>query len=93
MLSSINKLNGSGYQIGASIGAPLYGVPLSASGDFNIIPDIDLNTTYFGATTAAGFGTPGGEFHVGWGETGTWDASRFNIFNVARDTYIRIMGW
>ena len=70
----------------------MHGV-IAGGADLNIIPDPSQKTTYFGATTAAGFGTPGGEFHVGWGETGTWDASRFNIFNVARDTYIRIMGW
>lgn len=40
-----------------------------------------------------GVGTPGGEFHVEWGETVTWDATRFNIFDVVEDIYIRIMEW
>ena len=40
-----------------------------------------------------GFGTPGGEFHVEWGETATWNATRFNIFDVSKDVYIKIMEW
>lgn len=64
-----------------------------AGGDFNIIPDSDLNTTCFGATTNTGFGTPGGEIHAGWGETGTWDKSQFNIFGAGRNAYTKIMGW
>ena len=65
----------------------------AAGGDFNIIPDSALNTTYLGATTNVGFGTPGGEFHVEWGETATWNATRFNIFDVAENVYIKIMEW
>ena len=90
---SIDKLDGLGYQIGGSVGVPVYGVPLAAGGDFNIIPDSALNTTYLGATTNVGFGTPGGEFHVEWGETATWNATRFNIFDVAENVYIKIMEW
>ena len=90
---SIDKLEGSGYQIGGSVGVPVYGVPLAAGGDFNIIPDSALNTTYLGATTNVGFGTHGGEFHVEKGETATWNATRFNIFDVAENIYIKIMEW
>ena len=90
---SIDKLEGLGYQIGGSVGVPVYGVPLAAGGDFNIIPDSTLSTTYLGATTNFGFGTPGGEFHVEWGETATWNSTRFNIFDVAEDIYIKIMEW
>jgi len=91
--SSIDKLEGLGYQVGGSAGIPVYGVPVAVGGDINIMPDSDLNKTYFGATTNLGFGTPGGEFHVEWGETATWDASRFNIFDIANETYIRFMDW
>ena len=90
---NIHKLEGSGYQIGGSIGIPVYGVPLAAGGDFNIIPDSTLNTTYLGATANMGFGTPGGEIHVEWGETATWNAIHFNIFDVAENIYIKIMEW
>ena len=90
---SIAKLEDSGYQIGGSIGVPVYEVPLAVGGDFNIIPDSALNTTYYGATSNVGIGTPGGEFHVEWGETATWNATRFNIFDVAEDVYIKIMEW
>ena len=90
---SIDKLEGPGYQIGGSAGVPVYGVPLAAGGDFNIIPDSTLNTTYLGVTTNGGFGTPGGEFHVEWSETATWNTTRFNVFDVAEEIYIKIMEW
>ena len=90
---SIDKLDGFGCQIGGSVGVPVYGVPLAAGADVNILPDSELNTAYFGATTSAGFGTPGGEFHVQWGETATWKVTRLNIFDVAKGIYIKIMEW
>ncbi|MDD7635687.1 MAG: RHS repeat-associated core domain-containing protein [Clostridiales bacterium] len=90
---SIGKLEGPGYQIGGSVGVPVYGVPLAAGGDFNIMPDSALNTAYLGVTTNVGFGTPGGEFHVEWGETATLNATRFNVFDVAEELYIKIMEW
>ena len=40
-----------------------------------------------------GFGTLGGEIHVEWGETATWNAIHFNIFDVAENIYIKIMEW
>ena len=86
---SIDKLEGPGYQIGGSVGV----YSLAVGGDFNIIPDSALNTTYLGATTNVGFGTTGGEFHVEWGETATWNVTRFNIFDVAENIYIKIMEW
>ena len=90
---SIDNLNGPGYQIGGSVGIPVYGVPVAAGGDFNIIPDDELGTVYFGTTTNVGLGTPGGEFHVEWGETSTWKETRFNIFDVAKNIYIKVMEW
>ena len=90
---SIDKLEGPGYQIGGSIGAPVYGVPLVAGFDFNILPDDVLNTAYVGLTGTFGLGTPGGEFHVEWGETTTWNTTRINIFDWAEDIYDRIMEW
>lgn len=90
---NINKLEGIAYQIGGSIAAPVYGVPIAAGGDFNIIPDSTLNKTYFGATSNVGFGTPGSEFHVEWGETTTWNQTQFNVFDVMRKIYIKIMDW
>ena len=90
---NIKKLEGSGYQVGGSVGVPAYGVAIAIGGDFNIIPDTTLNTTYYGITTNVGFGTPGGEVHVEWGETVTWGKTQFNIFDVAEGIYIKIMEW
>ena len=90
---NIYKLNGLSYQIGGSMGGCVYGIPLAVNGDINIIPDNDLNTTYGGITTCGGIGTPGGEFHVEWGETNTLDKMHFNIYDVAEQIYIKIMEW
>ena len=90
---SINNLSGPGYQIGGSVGVPAFGVPFAAGGDFNIIPDNNGTSTYLGMTTNVGFGTPGREFHVEWGQTATWDATRFNVFDLAEELYVIIMEW
>ncbi len=89
----IDNLNGPGYQVGGSIGVPVYGVPLAAGADFNIIPDEHQGETYYGLTTGIGIGTPGAEFHVEWGETATWGRSKYNIFETIDNIYIKIMGW
>ena len=88
---NINKLEGLGYQIGGSVGVPVYGVPVAAGGDFLIIPDTD--TTYFGSTTNLGFGTPGGEFHIAWGATGTGSRTQINLFDLAGWFLTKIMEW
>ena len=44
-----HDLNGSGYQIGGSVGVPVYGIPLVVGGDFNILPN-SKNTNYYGVT-------------------------------------------
>ncbi|MBR5285489.1 MAG: RHS repeat-associated core domain-containing protein [Clostridia bacterium] len=90
---NIDKLNGGSYQIGGSAGAIIYGVPVSAGGDLNIIPDKDLDNTYYGVTTNVGFGTPGAEFHVEWSETTTQNHTRFNVFEAAKRVYSWIMEW
>ncbi len=88
---SINELNGMGYQIGGSATIP----PVAVGGDFNIIPDLERNRTYYGVTLTGGLaaGSPGGEFHVEWGTTVTLPKTQFNIFDVARSVYIKIMEW
>ena len=40
-----------------------------------------------------GFGTPGKEFHVEWGTTVTLPYTQFNVYEVARSVYIKIMEW
>ena len=90
---NIRKLEGLGYQIGGSMGIPVYGVPIAVGGDFNIIPDDELNKTYLGMTRNIGLGTPGGELHIEWGGTGTWKKTQFNIFDVAENIYAKIMEW
>ena len=90
---SIDKLESMGYQIGGTVGVPVEGIPVALGGDFNIIPDSELGKTYYGTTSNAGIGSVGMEFHVGWGNTETWDISRFNVFDIMDDIYIKIMEW
>ena len=90
---TIENLQGPSYQIGGMIGIPVYGVPLAVGGDFNILEDTELHRVYLGSTRNVGFGTPGGEFHVEWGETATLNSTRFNIFDIAQNLYTNIMGW
>ena len=91
---SIEKLNGEGYQLGGSAIVPA-GVPVAVGGDLNIIPDKENNKTYYGITLTKGvaLGSPGGEVHAEWGTTTTLPKTTFNIFDVARSVYIKIMEW
>lgn len=72
---------------------PIEGILVEAGGDVMFMPDTELNTGYFGLTGNIGFGTPGKEFHAGWGTTVTVPHTKFNIFDVARAVYVRIMEW
>ena len=83
---SINELNGSGYQIGKSVLIPTDRIPIVLGNDFNIIPDTQRHRMYYGTTytIGTGYGSPGGEFHIEWGETGTIRQTQFNLFNIAR---------
>ena len=90
---NIDKLNDVYYQAGGSIAVPIEGVPVAAGGDVMFMPDPELNTRYFGLTGNVGFGTPGKEFHVEWGKTGTLPHPQFNVYEVARSVYIKIMEW
>ena len=72
---------------------PIEGVPVAAGGDVMFMPDPELNTGYFGLTRNVGFGTPGKEFHVEWGTTVTIPYTQFNVYEVARSVYIKIMEW
>ena len=89
----IDKLNDAYYQVGGSIAAPIEGVYVAAGGDVVFMPDSELNTGYFGSTENLGFGTPGKELHVEWGTTDTLRNTQFNIYDVARSVYIKIMEW
>lgn len=88
----INPLNGASDQIGGSVAAPVYGVPLMAGGDVNIIPDKNRNETYLGLTGNLGLGVPGKEIHVGWGDTAILEDSQINIFDIAEDICNKIAG-
>ena len=88
---NIDKLNDAYYQVGGSIAVPIEGVPVAAGGDVMFMPDPALNTRYFGLTGNVGFGTPGKEFHVEWGTTVTLPYTQFNVYEVARSVYIKIM--
>ena len=90
---NIDKLNDAYYQVGGSIAVPIEGVPVAAGGDVMFMPDPALNTGYFGLTGNVGFGTPEKEFHVEWGTTVTLPYTQFNVYEVARSVYIKIMEW
>ena len=90
---NIRKLNGIGGQVGGSVAALVYGAPVFIGGDINIIPDSDSTKIYHGITSNVGIGTPGGELHVEWGETYTWEQTEFNVFDVAKAIYVKIMEW
>ena len=78
---SIDKLLGSGYHVGGTVAAPVYGVPLFVGGDLDIIPDAQNNTNYYGGTVVGGFSTPGLEAHVEWDETSAIQLMLFNLFD------------
>ena len=75
-----------------------YAIPLAIFAavvgyDYNIIPDIEKNKTYHGITTNKGIGSAGAEFHVGMSQTRTIDGTEFNIFDLAKRVYHKIVGW
>ena len=82
---SIGKLEGIGYQVGASCVLPE--IPVALGGEINMFPDTELNTMYLGKTRSCGVGTPGVEAHVEIGYTDTIDMTVFNIYDVA-ESYI-----
>ena len=93
---SINALKGTGYQIGGSVVVPIKGVPLNLGCDLNIIPDPRNDKTYYGVTLTQGLAypnLPSAEVHVEWGETFTIQKTQFNIFDVGRSVYNKIMEW
>lgn len=67
--------------------------PAAVGYDYNIIPDKKNNTTYHGITTNKGIGSAGAEFHVGMSQTRTIDGTEFNIFDLAKRVYHKIVGW
>ena len=92
---SVEKLEGTGYQLGGSANIPVPPAPISinAGGDFNLIYDKDENLYYYGTTQSVGVAPPiaGAEFHAEWGETYT--LLQFNLFEVMDYWYIKIMEW
>lgn len=86
---TIYKLNGSGYQIGCSVAAPVIFITAGAEG--LLIPDQEYSSSYLGFTKSLGASTPGADFHIEWGETRTWKESRLNVFDLLRQGYIKIM--
>ena len=81
------------YQIGGSYGAIVYGVPVVAGGNFDIIPSSNNGDTYYGITSSAGLGVPGKEFYVTGGMTGTVSGIGFNVFDFAESIFQKIMEW
>lgn len=87
------KLNGPSAQTGGSVGVLVYDVPIYGGGDVMCIPDFKEQTAYFGFTGNVGVGTPGHEGHIEMGMTDTISCSKFNVFDVARSVYKKIMEW
>ena len=88
-VSEIDNLEGPAYQVGGSISN---GVLIG--GDLNLMPPTDaLPRGGIGITTIAGVAFSGVEVHVGVGNTKTWEKSKINIFDVAKDVYGKVMGW
>lgn len=78
--------------IGGSIFVPVEGIPIGKGAELNIIPDNDLQTSYYGITTMTGIATSAGwEAHAG--QSGTITIFSFNIFDVGRDVYRTVMEW
>ncbi len=90
---NIDKLNGPSAQTGGSVGVLVYDVPIYGGGDVMCIPDFKEQTAYFGFTGNVGVGTPGYEGHIEMGMTDTIPCSKFNVFDVARSVYKKIMEW
>ena len=90
---NVTNLHDDGYQVGASVGVPIYNIPAAAGADINIIPDTDANRTYYGFTSGAGLGTPGMEAHVGWSTTRPVKSIKFNINEIFNSFYDKILGW
>lgn len=92
----VDKLNGSGYQFGGSANVPAPPLPISISvgGEFNVIPDLDENTNYYGLTTFSGIAPPVPSFEgrAEWGETSS-ETFSFTVFGVMENVYVRIMEW
>ena len=90
---NVTNLHDDGYQVGASVGVPIYNIPAAAGADINIIPDTDANRAYYGFTSGAGLGTPGMEAHVGWSTTRPVKSIKFNINEIFNSFYDKILGW
>ena len=90
---NVTNLHDDGYQVGASVGVPIYNIPAAAGADINIIPDTDANRTCYGFTSGAGLGTPGMEAHVGWSTTRPVKGIKFNINEIFNSFYDKILGW
>ena len=69
------------------------GVIADVGGDIMFIPDKESKATYWGKTRNFGVGTPGTEVLVEWGTTGTIPRTSFNLFDVAKSVYTKIMEW
>lgn len=57
------------------------------------VPDPKLNTGYFGLTGNVGLGTPGKELHAEWGRTYTVPNTQFNVYDLGRSVYRKIIEW
>lgn len=86
----IYAIEGDGLNIGGSVGAPVYGIPLIIGGDFNLIGDVNSTPYdgYFGDTVSGGIGY-GNEVHVEWGGTTTFFFLMYLIYGTISITIIK----
>lgn len=63
-----------------------------------LFEDTKTDQLYKGISLVAGFGKSisggsSGEAHILWGKTGTWNATKFNIFDKLDHLYDYVKGW
>lgn len=92
---NIRKIESSGANIGGSLSLPLEKFDVIAGGDVDIIEDPNNGKTYYGLTVSGGVGKSQDksplEGHVDWGQT--WTIGDFNVFDVGKGIYTKIMEW
>ena len=95
---SIDNLTGWGFNIGGSVCGPLGPVPVFCGLDLNILPNFaenenDQSKTYVGLTSGIGVGVPGYETHGGLSYTKNVNGTKFNVFDMLKFLYKKIMEW
>ncbi|WP_343252806.1 RHS repeat-associated core domain-containing protein [Ligaoa zhengdingensis] len=89
---TVDDLLGPAFQLGASYGTLLEGIPFGGSFDFTAFKTNE-DIIYGGGTLAAGFMSPGSDIHIGGAFTNELEGTKINIFDSANIIYNWILGW